>query len=321
MGRIKKEAVRTLGYSLVITILLLGVLALEGGPGKGISGITGNQVLDDEFEEEEVEEGAEAHLPAADGPAEVPDDLLAQVRAFANSFPLTKKAGNGAEICLLIDFGDNNVKSFDIFKDAGLVEVQESQFSRYCNNDPGNSGSEDFIIKYVSYEKFKSSMHTSSCKKLKENAGGKDFYYLPSEFIQEGGKPVCNRLFQVRYCPVIQQCVTNKDMPALGMDCCIVKTGLYRIPGYGTWQFWASVALMFFVTFFLVFIIIHLKHKEERLEKKQATYYASEVEDYIISGLKTGHTEDEVREKLLDAGWEEEFVDPVFEAVNMRKKK
>ncbi len=321
MGRLKKEAVRTFWYSFIITVLLLGVLTLETGEPAGIAGITGNQVLDEEFDESDEFSDEESEVAPAASVGEVPADLLAQVRAYASSFPLTKQAGNGAEICLLIDFGDNNVKSFDIFKDAGVVEVQESRFSRYCNNDPSNSGSEDFIIKFVSYESFKSSLENPSCKKLTENAGGKDFYYLPSEFIQDGGKPVCNRLFQVRYCPVIRQCTTNKQMPSLGMDCCIVKTGLYRIPGYGTWQFWASVGLMFFVTFFLVFIVIHLKHKEERLEKKQATYYASEVEDYILNGMKTGHTEEEIRDKLLDAGWEEEFIEPVFEAVNMRKKK
>ncbi|MDO8643016.1 MAG: hypothetical protein Q7R76_05575 [Candidatus Woesearchaeota archaeon] len=305
MGRIKKEAIRAAGYTLLVLFFFAALLLLEGTPSNA-NGITGFQVAD-------VEQTLTTGTP-------VPEDLLAQVKAFANSFPLTKDVGDGAEICLLIDFGNNNVKSFDLFKDGGVVEVTESKYSTYCNNDPNNQGSEDFVIQYVDYASFKDHITNPTCDKFKNNGQGNDFYYLPSEFVKLGGDAVCNRVFQVRYCPAISQCLSNSDLAQMGMDCCIEKKGLYRIPGFGTWQFYAAAGVFFVVLFGMVLLLIHFRHKEAQIEKKEATYHAGQIEEYILKGMKTGHTEDEIHQKLLDAGWDEEFITPVFESVRMQKK-
>ena len=305
MGRLKKEAIRAASYTTLVVFLFAGLLLLEDAPDYG-GGITGFQVAD-------VEQTLTPETP-------VPEDLLSQVKAFVNSFPLTRNVGDGAEICLLIDFSNANYKSFDIYKDTGVVEVTESKYSAYCNNDPNNQGSEDFVIQYVDYESFKDHITSPTCDKFKNNGQGNDFYYLPSELVKPGGELVCNRVLQQRYCPAIRQCLKNSELAKMGMSCCIEKKGLYRIPGFGTWQFYASTAGFFAVLFSMILLLLHFKHKEEQIEKKESTYYAGQVEEYILKGIKTGHTEEEIHQKLLDAGWDEEFITPVFDSVRMQKK-
>ncbi len=313
MGRIKKEGVRAAGYTLLIILLFAALLVIEDSSSDSYSaplGITGYQV---------AEEIAESIITETTGPP-VPEDLLAQVRTFANSFPLTKDVGDGAEVCLLIDFGNNTIKSFDLYKDLGVVEVTESKYSTYCNNNPDNQGSEDFVIRYVDYASFKDHVASPTCDKFRSNGQGTDFYYFPSEFVKPGGAPVCNRVFQLRYCPALRSCLKNSDFAKMDMRCCIEKKGLYRIPGFGTWYFYLSAAGFFIILFATIFFIIHFKHQEAQIEKKEATYHATQVGDYILKGINTGHTEEEIRQKLIDAGWEDEFIAPVFESVRMQKK-
>lgn len=308
MGRLKKEVTRAVGYTVLVLLLFGGMLLVEESSVSDTPlGITGYQVA------EETAQSLASETP-------IPEDLLAQVRTFANSFPLTKNVGDGAEVCLLIDFGSNNVKSFDLYKDGGVVEVTESKYSTYCNNNPNNEGSEDFVIQYVDYASFKDHVASPTCDKFKSNGQGTDFYYLPSEFVKPGGDLVCNRILQLRYCPSIRQCLKNSEMAKMGLSCCIEKKGLYRIPGFGTWQFYFSTIGFFIILFSAIFLILHFKHKEEQIEKKESTYYASQVEEYILAGFKTGHPEEEIHQKLIDAGWDEAFIAPVFESVRMQKK-
>ncbi|MBI2147228.1 hypothetical protein HYU19_01995, partial [Candidatus Woesearchaeota archaeon] len=126
------------------------------------------------------------------------DVLKGKVEQFVRTMPLTALAGDGAEVCLII-YDNENAYTFDLFKSNGQVEVTYNPYSRYCDNDINDHGREDFVIQYIDYESFLSHAADPACELLKSTGAGQDFYYLPSEFMQQGGVPVCNDLFKERY--------------------------------------------------------------------------------------------------------------------------
>lgn len=148
--------------------------------------------------------------------------LQLEVATLVNAFPLTKFAGGGADICIIIPSSDDPAKthSYRALKADNETTVTPYPHSTYCENDPNNKGPQDFVIQYVDHESFLDHVQDPSCRNFKTSGAGEDFYYLPSKFMEAGGNPVCNEVFRQRYCPAVQQCLSNAEMKAHGLGCC-----------------------------------------------------------------------------------------------------
>jgi len=246
------------------------------------------------------------------------EGLEDKVKDFVNRMPLTRYAGDGAQVCLLIDIGNNEVYSFQIFKDSGVIDVSHSPFSRYCSNDINNIGGEDFVIKYVDYGSFIDHYNDPTCEKFIRGGGGKDFYYLPSEFIMDGGIPVCNDLFRERYCNAVAQCITNREMHIRGLDCCIERKGIYALPSF-FWDVKMLIAaigvllLLVVLTGGLVFHKIKVAKEAEKTKKEKLIRGQKELEMYIKDTKCQGFDRETIEEHLLSIGWKKEDIDKAFE--------
>ncbi len=246
------------------------------------------------------------------------ETLENKVRELVNDFPLTSHAGDGAEICLLIDVGNNEVYSYQIYKNKGRIEVTPNPYSRYCSNDINNLGSEDFVIKYVDYDSFMDHYENPTCERFIKGGAGEDFYYLPSEFIKPGGMPVCDDVFRERYCDAIAQCISKREMHLKGMDCCIEKKGIYALPAL----FWdikilaATVGVLLILIVLTGGIVIHRYVKLNELERKRKemlTKGQKELEKYVKHTKHLGFERHTVEKHLKGLGWKKEHIDKAFE--------
>jgi len=230
-----------------------------------------------------------------------------QVIALANNFPPTHYAGDGADICLVIDATPNATLSYRLFKNAGVIAVTPSPYSTYCANDIYDRGPEDLVIQYVDYDSFLDHYQDPSCQNFKESGDGEDFYYLPSEFVQDGGMPVCNALFQERYCPAVRQCLSAKEMRLSGLGCCVERR-VFEIPGmFSNIYFLISLAVMLAIVF-IVTLAVHQYHEMSALpeERQQVT---PDLLTYVERALALGYPPDEVEGHLRQLGWQSETID------------
>ncbi|KHO50627.1 MAG: hypothetical protein QT07_C0008G0005 [archaeon GW2011_AR16] len=246
--------------------------------------------------------------------AEVDDQtLFGEVQRLLQQFPITKHLGSGSEFCLLVKTGETNFKSFDIFKSGSKVSVAPSPYSTYCSNDINNQGSEDFVFQYNTYDAFKQHLDQPDCGKFRELLKTEQIYYLASEFVQSGGKPVCNALFQERYCSAAMQCVPYHELPALGLDCCIGQQPQSTFPAFGSQAFVAMIFLFVVLVLLSVLVLVHIKHKHQEQEAGEAKEHQHQVEAFIDEGLEDGYSKDELKEALLEQGWDEQTIDPILQ--------
>lgn len=238
---------------------------------------------------------------------EIPDisTVTKQVSSLVSAMPLTKYAADGAQICLLIRTGEETFLSFDIFKEGGVVEVTPSPQNIYCDNTPANEGPEDFVIQYVDYDAFQRHVRDPSCENLKTGGAGRDFYFYPSEFMEQGGNPVCNDVFEQRYCDAVRQCASNTEMRAGGLGCC-VEYG----PLLGNRAFLAILIAALLGSFIVALFFILKKSKEEYAEEHMELYAQKigELREFIASEIREGYSTRDIREQLQSIGWSDDAI-------------
>jgi len=281
----KKEVDYTiLVIMVVVSIAILSIIALKSNSPTGYVVFDGNE-----------------------------ETLKTQVGEFVRRFPLTALAGDGAEVCLIITAGSEQY-TFDLFKSNGNVEVTAMPYSRYCDNDFNNKGSEDIVIQYVDYDSFVSHLNNPSCELLKSTGAGEDFYYLPSEFVEVGGIPVCNALFQERYCPAVRACASAAEMKTLGFGCCLLGKEQPRssLTAVLTNKYLWFFIFLFLFGFTIILVVYLIEQRKEQKDKESFEKCVRELKHYIDYCLESGRTEKEVREILLRQGWANDIVDYVF---------
>jgi hypothetical protein len=289
---------RTVWFSLAALLVLFLVYFYIGTASFTLDSVTGSAVYTGNLDMSEV---------------------TAQVEKYAQSMYFLQEAGTYAEICLLINT-PRNVLSFDILKSPEGIKVRHTPFSRYCDNDPQNKGPEDFVLKYVSYEKFLEHAKNPSCEVIKQGGRGEHFYYLPSEFIEEGGKVKCDPYFEERYCPGINKCATKDEMKQHAR-CCLDKNFITAMPGVlGTYWFWLII-LVLFTTLLVLFVLLHKEKRKLLLKRGALKRSAQDIDNYVHEGLQKGYSYDEIRANLVNQHWNTQFVDKVLEKYTRAKKK
>lgn len=231
--------------------------------------------------------------------------ITKEVSSLVSAMPLTKYAADGAQICLLIRTGEETFLTFDLFKEGGIVEVTPSPQHIYCDNTPANEGPEDFVIQYVDYDAFQRHVQDPSCENLKTGGAGRDFYFYPSEFVKQGGDPVCNDLFEQRYCNAIRQCVSNAEMRASGLNCCI-EYG----PLLGNKAFLAILIAALLCSFTITLVFILKKNREEEAEQHMELHAQKigELREFIAAEIKKGYSIRDIQEHLQSIGWSDDAI-------------
>lgn len=240
------------------------------------------------------------------------DSLRAQVAEMVRTFPLTAMAGDGAEVCLIINDGQN-AYTFDLYKSNGNVEVTSMPYSRYCDNTYNNEGSEDIVIQYADYDSFASHAASPTCDILKLGGDGKDFYYLPSEFVALGGVPVCNSIFQEKYCAAVRACATASEMRMKGFDCCLLPSDRERqLPILLTNKYFQFFIFLFFVGLSVILTVYVVEERKARQDKGEFDACVTELKNYVdyCSGL--GQDTEKTRAVLLQQGWKKEMIEHVM---------
>ncbi len=250
-------------------------------------------------------------FPAAQA-EEIPNikTVTSQVSALVSSSPLTQYAADGADMCFLIRTGERSFLSFDILKEDGTVHIDPSPASIYCDNTPANEGPEDLVIQYVSYDAFLRHVSEPSCEMLKTGGAGREFYYLPSQFVQAGGMPVCDSTFEERYCPAVRACASNAEMRAGGLRCCIEPGAIL-----GNTAVVVIILFALIASFLITLLIILRKGKAKGAQKAMAlrAEKISELREFIENEIKQGYSTRDIREHLLRTGWSKDAIDSAME--------
>lgn len=260
------------------------------------------------------------------------DEVKSQVEDFVYFFPLTKYAGDNTSMCLIINMG-NETYSYDIKKQDEIISVVNSEWD--CDGEEY----EDIIIKYVDYESFADNKEKMTCSKMLKSGDGSDFWYLPSRLItREGdGMPVCNEEFQRKFCPAMHYCLDEARFDILNLSCC-KKSELNAInpelgvlasnaknEGFaakeleeptevvslGSEMFNFTYILIGFAVIVLIVGLSFLVYKEikkPRPEKEKELAIPPELSSYIRSTLAQGYTKEQIKQVLIQQGWDENTV-------------
>ncbi len=278
----KKEDI---GYGIVIVFVLIVIILINLASGFTITGFA-------------------AKIPGVDM-----TDVKLNVASFAAANPMARYAGVGANMCLLIDFGNENIYSFDIEKTSGTVEVSESPNSIYCDG----LDKEDIVIKYTSYDAFLKSVKSPSCNTFVKGSG-KDFIYFPSKLVKEGGEVICNEEFVEKYCPVVEQCLSNWQLQARGFNCCPGAKKILDPKLFSDEYFWYSIIGIVVLVIVIAAGMFLLEERKEEKEIKELIKeeHMGQLQNYIFDALYSGHSKAEIRKHLESLGWPDDVLDKAF---------
>jgi len=239
-------------------------------------------------------------------------DIQTQVRSFVNEMPLTKYAGDGSEICLLINMGEEII-SFELFKSSNIVEVKTS-YELYCENGNSFNGPEDFVIQFKDYETFLEYSANPTCSKFGKGGFAGEYFFIQSELMQKGGNPVCNDVFKKRYCKAVSHCLSLREMRLYGMDCCIEITSITQYPKvYGIWFWLAFIILLGVIALGIVYAHRYYTDMQKKHHHKKVIHKShKELEKYVEKAVKLGHDLEKIEKHLLDIGWDKKMLKKAF---------
>ncbi len=203
-------------------------------------------------------------------------------------------------VCLIVNMDANTAYSYDIVKVQGITDVSVSD-DIYCKGED----KEDFIISYVSYDKFKEQFKSdSSFSYFKSTADGTNFYVLPSKQIASGMLLNDASDFKSSFGNFL-----NKNFDETEVDQILSST----LPQEQTPSSTSYFIYIIFGTVILVVLIISLIFVFSR---KPDVVENLELTAYIKSSVAQGYDEEQVRTALLDSGWDKEEVDKAIKSAN-----
>jgi len=238
-------------------------------------------------------------------------DLKNKVISLVDRFPPFSAVGKDASICIQIRENED-IFAFNINNFDGAWKVEGPMDSVYCANDATNSGGEDIIIKYMSYDAFMRHFDSPSCGIIKDSKPGEIIYFLPSEFVASPGTALCNDIFKERYCSAVKKCLNNAELTLYGMKCCRDDIGLFEMPGiFGKLYFWI-ITLCLFIIIFISTILILKKQAIMEKEADTAEDYVDQLESYISKSFSSGFEKGHIKTRLIEKGWDESLVDSIL---------
>lgn len=269
-------------------------------------------------------------------------EIKSDLYDFANELPITKLAGIGSQICVIVDVDNETSYTFSIDKNRDGITISEP-FGWDC----GGEYEEDLIIKYLSIADFYEHINEPTCERFKTTGAGEDFYYLPSRFVIRGGDPVCNNEFNKKYCAAVNYCLSKDEMTAGKLDCCLdiqlselqksivanAKNGIFptadeltRLEEEAVSQIKKPSAIGFGSLIWIGLIAIVLimgsasllMLKSKSKEKISLTdEHKKQLAEYVEKTKAQGFNEEQIKQTLLQQGWPEDSINEVIGAKNI----
>jgi len=254
-------------------------------------------------------------------------DTATLIEQALNSNTMFTRATQGS-LCIIIQGGD----SFKAIKTGTTFSVAQSK-QYYCDG----IASEDFILKFNSYDDLLEVIKDPTPQKLISTSSGEKFQILPSRLVQEGGNVICDEEFKKTYCDSALSIGTRSELIQGDLSCCLdtltsSEKDMLQQHYEGTTfvneetpsesRTPASIlgisSTMIFVLVFSILSVILLavigyhylpkKQKEEPINPKSAELIA-----YVKNTLSQGYDEAQIKTYLQQEGWDLPSIENAFE--------
>jgi hypothetical protein len=215
--------------------------------------------------------------------------------------------GSGAKICINVKNSDEDIFSYKIRKRGNIFNVEPSIL--YCDG----INNEDFVFTFENYDALLNAKNNFNIKQFKNPAPNNDFKIWESTYIGVGGLVRCDDDFRTKYCPFLNNHLTLKEQKALGITCCddpdkeepkamsLITTFIK--------QFWWLIGLIIISVSLGLGAIILLGQKEE---EELSPDYELQLKEYIEEARRYNFGDNEIKERLLESGWDEKHITKAF---------
>lgn len=253
-----------------------------------------------------------------DVPPRSPDDVLVDIKIMAADNAL-KLLDTGTTICVVVEMNNETTYYYELTKTDSLVDVSY----KYC----AEPGQDNIIIKFNSYgalQRFK-----ESPKNFIKEMQNIDYYIFPSNYVAPGGAVNCNLDFQSKYCGASLYYFSSDELREIKLDCCadyslsLEKERLMKQLKLGKAAieekpfFLTGIGITVIVLALLAMILIGgISAAMIRKPKIEPA-----LKDYIENLLLQGYPEEQIKQALLDVGWEEKKVDLAVSKIKEQMKK
>jgi len=242
-------------------------------------------------------------------------ELLQEELQMLSRGDLFQLFGEDTNLCIIIpDINDSY--SFDLDKNSEFFEVSASD-DLYCDG----LNKEDMVIKFNDYASFKN-YDDLTCD-FKSGRAGQDYYILPSRFIEENtGSVTCNDEFRDKFCPLIKECMSDKEISSASIvGCCDdypeeespSNFSIDAISGLISMIidniFFILIPIIIIVIIVGVFMFMKIHNGSDDGDDN------SELREYIQNCLSQGYQDFQIRNILIQEGWDQTLVDSTFQQV------
>ena len=227
-------------------------------------------------------------------------DLLSQVETAVPKFEFLEDVSE-ANFCLVVNMDATTKFSYEVVKIGEAIAVTSSS-SLYCKGQD----KEDFILSYVSYEKFKEHLDsTHSLSQLMETGDGTNFYLYPSKQILFGSTLSNPQEFNDKFGVVMRKNLKSSQIQALLNPTSAEERETASIVSY-TFYLILGVIILILV----IVTIIFTKAKKPELGEDL------ELTAYLKSALAQGYEEGQIVQTLVQSGWDESKVRSALNSIN-----
>lgn len=202
--------------------------------------------------------------------------------------------------CLIVSMDSNTKYSYEIVKVSGVTAVTSAS-SEMCKG----TQNEDFILRYISYDALKTHLANPDFNRMKLEADGTYLYVYPSKFI-ESGMTISNPTeFKQKFETFLGNQFTNEEVKQMLSP----KKAVTEQPkGIMSYLFYFIIGAVVAVILVIGFVLTQSKKPQIKEDL--------EITAYIKSSLAQGYQEEQVRQALMQSGWNQNSVDEAFKSVN-----
>ncbi|MBN2421314.1 hypothetical protein JXB27_03485 [Candidatus Woesearchaeota archaeon] len=202
--------------------------------------------------------------------------------------------------CLIVSMSSTTKYSYELVKVDGVAAVTESS-SEMCKGVQN----EDFIVRYISYDALKSHLENPNFNRMKLEADGTYLFVYPSKYIEQGMTISDPAEFKQKFGALLNNYFTQQEIKTMLSP----KTAEEREPSsVMSYLFYFIIGTVVAVVLIIGFILTQSKKPEIKENLELAAY--------IKSSLAQGYQEEQVRQALLQSGWNPKSVDDAFKSMN-----
>jgi hypothetical protein len=220
--------------------------------------------------------------------------------------------GNGAKLCINIKNNEDEIFSYKVRKHGGHFRVEEAM--HYCDGVKN----EDFVFTFENYDTVLKTKKDFNIDLFKSTTPNDNFKIWESSYVKVGGMVMCDDNFKDRYCSFLDEQFTKKEQKALGINCC-TDTEKQSLTPFGIIinifkRYIWLISLILIGILLGIGTILLLGQTDEEIQPD----IENQLRCYIEEARRRDFGDKDIKCKLLEAGWEENYIDKTFN--NIRKE-